>query len=118
MSAETQAYARLTADAAVSAIVSQRVYPDFVPQEKTVPAIAITRVGTEPLMTIHSFVPCATQVTLEVWCLANGRYAAEQLANVAQSALAGGEFALVNRVPEYDAESDIWATVLTVEFWE
>jgi hypothetical protein len=54
MSAETVAYAALSAAAAVTTLVSTRIYPDFVPQEKTLPAVAINRAATEYITTIHS----------------------------------------------------------------
>jgi hypothetical protein len=52
MSAETVAYAALSAAPAVTTLVGTRIYPDFVPQEKTLPAVAINRAATEYITTI------------------------------------------------------------------
>jgi len=118
MSAESQAYDTLSGAAAVTALVSTRIYPDFVPQEKTLPSIAITRADTEYTTTIHSDVPVVTAVQLEIWCMAATRLAAEAVADAALSAVAAADFRPVGRRPETDAAAEMFATVLTMEFWE
>src|SRR5574337_946487 len=118
MKAEMVAYDPLIADTTVFGIVGSKVYPDFVPAEKTLPAVAITRTNTEPLKTIHSNVALAYNVTLEIWCLHSSRALAETLGDAVEIALAPAGFVLENRVPEFDAEAVVWATVLTVKFWQ
>jgi hypothetical protein len=118
MSAEQAAYAALSADAAVTALVSTRIYPDFVPQEKTLPSVSISRVGTEYITTIHTDTPLGAKVTLEVWCMADARKSAEELADAVIPALAGARFGLLDRIPEFDAENGVFASVLTALFLE
>lgn len=118
MKAEIAAYETLIADTAVSALVETRVYPDFIPVDKGLPSIGITRVNTEPLNTIHGSVPVAYNVTLELWCFAKSRSAAETLADAVELATAPAGFVLENRLPEFDSEAVVWATVLTVKFWQ
>lgn len=118
MSAETEAYAALKNDSAVAAIVGSRIYPDFVPQDKTLPAISLTVTDTDPVTTIHSNTPVGYHVTMEAWCLSSSRASAEDLATKAVAALAGAGFVITNRVPEYDPEAEVWATVVTVMFWQ
>jgi hypothetical protein len=118
MSAETDAYAVLAADGDVTAIVGDRIYPDFVPEEQELPAISITRANTEFINTIHGNAPVASLVTLEIWCLAVGRSSAEALADVVQTTMATSEFIVSGRRPEYDDESKLWATVLEMANWQ
>lgn len=116
MSAEALAYDALSGAAPVTALVATRIYPDFVPQEKTLPAVAIARANTEYINSIHSNVPLATVATMEIWCMAAKRVEAEALANAVVAALTA--FSVRNRSPEFDAEAEVFATVLTVSVLE
>lgn len=118
MSAETQAYTVLSGAAAVTAIVGTRIYPDAVPQEQAFPSVALLRTDTEYVTTIHSGVPLAAKVTLDVWCMAAGRKAAEDLADAVETALGGNSFNMAGRRPEFDEETNIHSTVLTVFYWQ
>lgn len=113
MSAETVAYAALSAAPAVTGLVSSRIYPDFVPQEKTLPAVAINRAATEYITTIHASTPLGAIATLEVWCMASTRSAAEALATAVVATLAAAQFSITNRAPEFDAETEVFAAVIT-----
>lgn len=115
MSAETTLVSALTGDAAVSARVGTRIYPDVIPQEQAVPAIAYSRAETEGFFTIHSATPIAERVVFEVFCLDDERAVAESLADEASAALAGARFIARNRRFEFDPDNGLYATVLTVE---
>jgi hypothetical protein len=97
-------------------LVGTRVYPDFVPEERALPAIAVARANTEYISTIHSVTPLGSIVTLDVWCMAESRAAAEDLGTKAAAALT--TFTLQNRTPEFDSESGVYATVLTTTVLE
>jgi hypothetical protein len=114
MSSETVLYSTLAGDAPVSALVGTRIYPDVVPQDATGAAIAYLKVGTEPVTTIHSSIPLATFTTLEVWCMAGARAEAEAVAAAAVNALGAALFQLLDRRAEFDQDSELWASVLTV----
>lgn len=121
MSAESVAYSLLTADGAVAALVSTRVYPDFIPQERDLPAVAVTRTETEYITTIHAGTPQAILATIEIWCLASTRLGAENLADAVIDALTGspGGFMPQGRRPEFEAgPPEQHATVLTMQYWE
>lgn len=115
MSAESLAWTTLTGDTAVAAIVGTRIYPDFVPQEQTLPAIAVSRVSTEYLTTINTDAPVGEIAALEIWCMAETRIAAESLANAATTALSLAQFFPLDRRPEFDNESVVYAVVLSVQ---
>ncbi|MEI6317417.1 MAG: DUF3168 domain-containing protein [Pseudomonadota bacterium] len=118
MSSETVLYTTLKGNAGVTAYIgtgdSARIYPDVVPQTITGSSIAYQRVGTEPIATVHTSVPLGAFATIEVWCMTTRRIEAEALADAAQAALGGAQFALVDRRVEYDHDNELWAAVLTV----
>ena len=57
MAAEQDVYDALRNAAAVTAVCSTRIYPDVIPQEKALPAVAYVRAGTEFVTTIHTGTP-------------------------------------------------------------
>lgn len=118
MSAETVAYSTLSAASAVTAIAGTRIYPDFVPTEIAVPAVAISRASTEYTTTIHSGVPIGVDVMLEVWSMADTRKVAEQLADAVVTALGTAGFIMQDRSPEFDSDTKLFAAVLTVIYHE
>lgn len=117
MSAETQIYSTLTGAAGVTAIVALRIYPDFLAQEITLPAIVNQRADSEYVNTIHSGVPVAIKVTMDTFCLASTRIGAEVLADAVEIALPAGLFIVSGRRPEFDAETLTFATIITSEIW-
>lgn len=121
MSAETLINAALLAAAPVTAVVgagaNARIYPDFLAQEIVLPGLVNQRAETEFVNTIHTGVPVASRITMETWCLAETRIAAEQLADLVEPALSSADFRIVGRRPEYDAETLTYATVVSSEVW-
>lgn len=121
MSAETVLYTTLTAAAGVTAIVGSgsaaRVYPDVVPQEIDLPAIAYARAETEYITTVHDGTPLKEKATLAVWCMARTRAAADSLADAVIAAAAVAQFTPISRRADFDDENEIWVAELGVTFW-
>ena len=119
MSAETMLYSTLSVAAPVIAVVGTRIFPDVVPQDKVLPAIAFVRADTEFATTIHGTVG-RTRAVVEVWSMASTRTAADALAGLALTALLPALFIPQGKRPEDDLESDppIYSTVLTYSIWE
>lgn len=115
MSAEVDLYTALSSATAVSALVSDRIYPDVVPAGANLPCVAYTRTNTEDVTTIHSAAPVAETAFLEVSCMAASRSAAETVANAVQAAAWSGGFIRTDRRAEFDLENEMWATVLSFE---
>lgn len=113
MSAEDIVYAALSGDAGVAALVSGRVSPDKLPQGEPLPAIVYARTDTEYIRTIHSAAAAGSNVTLEVWCMADDRPGAEAVADAAEIALAASEAAAIGRRPEYDPDTETYSSVIT-----
>jgi hypothetical protein len=116
VSAETALYSALSGAAPVTAIVGSAIYPDIAPQEVSLPCIAFSRTDTQYINTIHGSA-AASIATLETWCMATGRADAEALADAALSAAQAAGFTAIGRRTELDVESEVWATVLAVEYF-
>ena len=116
MSAETELYAALSADAPLAAVVGARIYPDFLAQEISLPAVVYQRAETEYVTTIHSGAVLGSRVTLEIWCLHTSRIGAEQLADLVEAAIAA-TFLPLDRRPEFAQETLTFSTVVTVSVW-
>lgn len=117
MSAETLIYGTLTASAGVIAIVSTRIYPDFLAQEIVLPAIVTQRAESEYVNTIHTGAAVATRITMDTWCLAATRIGAETLADAVETALPVGLFVLTDRRIEFDPDTETFAAVVTSKIW-
>lgn len=116
MSAETLLYSTLSGAAAVTAIVSTRIYPDVVPQDATLPCVAFNRIDTVYHTTIHSAVPVAETAILEITCMSSTRVNADALADAVLAAVGAAGYVPSGRRGEIDAENALWASVLTVEY--
>lgn len=117
MSAETQLYSTMTAAAGVTALVGQRVYPDVIPQESDLPAIAYQRTGTEFQNTIHGGSPLGQTTTLEIMCVAETRHGANGLAQAVVAALAGTDFSAIDQQAAADlasGEAGLWGAIVIV----
>jgi hypothetical protein len=114
MSAETELTATLEAAVAVTALVDERIYPDFRPQDDAAPAIVYRRDGTEITPTIHGTV-ALTRAQLAVVCVGTTRASAEAVADAAQAALLAAFFLLVSRASDFEPESRTYITTLAVE---
>jgi len=104
MSAESTLYAWLAADAGVAALVAGRIYPDVIPPDVALPAIAYARLSTEPVTTVHGAMP-AQFVNLQVQCWAATRTSAEAVADAVQAALLVNGEVPAGRGQLFDEES-------------
>ena len=111
MSAESQLYALLSADAGVTALISTRIYPDLVPELKTPPYIGYERVGTEPIVAISgAALGQIANMTLACWSAT--RVEAEAVADAVVAALAGSNFIHLTRGAEVDEATGRLAATL------
>jgi hypothetical protein len=117
MSAETQVYDLLRNDAGVVAIVGDRIHHKFVPlappPAKTPSSIAYIRSATEYTNTIHQISQVAENVSIDIHCIAASDAAAVALAD----AVALIPMVKLNRFDEYDPETEIHSTTITVQVW-
>lgn len=118
MSAESILNAALLAAGPVTAIVGTAIYPDVVPQETAMPSVAFSRVSTEDENTIHGNAPAASRVTLQIACMAKDPSTAADLAAKVETAARGAGYVTTDKRSDYDAESRIYASVITAAYWE
>ena len=117
MSAETTLNATLLADAGVSAIVGDRIYPDLSPQTAALPAVAYVRDRTEYAQSIDGTLH-GQDAVLQIFCMAKGRAQAEQLADAVVLAVLPVWFVPTDRRSEFDPEAEVWAAVLVVSYFD
>lgn len=88
MSIETGLYSKLAGTAGVAALVGTRIYPQVVPQEQDLPALAYQRISGAPRYT-HSGDAGLTRARFQITCLAATYAGVKALAAVVRAALTG-----------------------------
>lgn len=111
MSGGTTIYAALSGHAALTALVGDRIYPIAVPNGKAFPAVAYRRAATEYFPTIHGGAP-DSKPAYDIVCGADSAIDAEAVADVVEAI---PDLLPINRTDEYDPETNIYASVVTVE---
>lgn len=111
MSAESTLYGWLDAAAGLAALVGERIYPDVIPADQPLPAVAYARTNTEPVVTIHGTIP-ASFVPMRVECWAATRAAAEAVADAVVAAIVANGEVITNRDVLFDADSGNFGTAV------
>lgn len=114
MSAEAAIYAALSGHAPLTALVGARIYPDAMPEETEYPAVVYSRAATEPIRTIHASAVVAAFIDVSVSCWGKTRTQADLVATNAIDALEAAGETWTGRASGYDAETDLYATVIEV----
>lgn len=102
----------------VSAIIGNRVYPDYLSEEVPLPAIVYERTDTDNITTIHSGEVLASQIEFDIRCLALSRRSALSLADAVEQALATGPFYPKNRRVDFYPDVDTHASIITCSVWQ
>lgn len=113
MSAETQLYAILSADAPLGALVGARIYPDLIPEQVAAPYVGYERTSSTPAATLEGTV-LAERVDILIACWANTRRQANQIADAARAALAGTAWRYAGSGSEVDETTGRLAATLQV----
>jgi hypothetical protein len=111
MSAETQLYTLLSGNAGVIALVSTRIYPNLVPEEKTAPYIGYERVSTNPVGTLEGTI-LAEEAGIAVACWGKTPIQAAQVADAVLAALSGTAWRFEGRNSEVDDSTQRHADTL------
>lgn len=117
MSAETALRAVLLAAPAVAAMVGQGVIADRAEQGAPLPFAVFTRTATEPYTAIDGTL-LGSRTGIELQCWAESRAEAEALADACQAAVRGASQLVTNRSASTDADLDLQAAILAVEWFE
>lgn len=116
MSAETDIYAALAGDAALAALVNGRVYPDTIPEECPLPAIAFIRSGGEKFYGLDNSLH-AERVRMRIVCWAETRTAANEVGDAVTEALLAAD--LPPDTPDADFAESVgeFAAVVETDWW-
>lgn len=113
MSAESDLYTILSGYAALTNLVSTRIYPDAMPEEVAYPAVVFSRAGTEPIVTIGSQM-VGEFVSLHIECWAETRTSADAVADAAVAGLLAAGEQHTGRAAGFDPETGLFATTIDV----
>lgn len=118
MSAEQTMQTLLTGTAGITALTGARIYSRLVPVDIGLPAIAVRRLETEYVTTIHENAIAAGRAQMEIACMGATVGEVESLASQVMTALSAAGYATSNRSAEEDIERGTWATLISVGVWE
>jgi hypothetical protein len=113
VSAESIVYGWLSGFAGLTALVGTRIYPDVIPEQASLPAIAFTRSQTEPVSTIHGSV-FAEFVAVQIQAWSATRTEAEAVADAVVDALAANAEIYIARGALFDEETGYFGTHVDV----
>ena len=117
MSADTDLRALLAASSTITALVATRIVADRMEEGASRPFIVFSRVATEYQHGLNGSV-LGARATFDVQCWADTRASAEAVANAVEVVLLANQRPVLSRVSGYDAELDLEATLLSVEWWD
>lgn len=121
MSAEVDTFSTLSASAALTALVSQRIYPDVAPEPETGvithPMVVYARSATTPTFTINGDL-VAAEITMNINCYAGTRSLAEQIGDAVVTAMRLASFYESGRATLYDEDVNLYAAVIDFQMWE
>lgn len=114
MSAETSLYAALSGHAGLTALVSDRIWPDVIPEARTLPGVVFARAATEPIVAMDGSV-LAEVAELSIGCWATQRQAADACADQVVAAIAAAGFQFIGRGGGFDDKAQLYVTDITVK---
>lgn len=118
MSAESALRTTLLADVAVTALVSTRITADRIAEGAVRPFVVFARTGSNPVVALDG-THLRTQVSLEVQCWADTRLEADAVADAVTAAVRGEiSQQVVDRSAAFDADLDLAASIVSVQWWE
>lgn len=115
MSAKSELYAALNADAPLAALVGERIYPDAVPQGDALPAVVYTAQVTPEYGLDSSVLAERTVFTIGCWGATRG--SADAVADAVKAVLASLDLTLAGPQDGYDPEVGAYSATLEVDFW-
>ena len=96
----------LLSDPAVSAMVREEVYPDFVPEKKVLPAISMFQVSGQ-LKDLVDGLALPTESRWQLNCVATTRKESSELASLVEKALHGKAEGPIKRITVTNRQDDL-----------
>lgn len=104
MYAEELLVSALSSNAGIVAIVGTRIFPEIIPEETELPAIAYSRPQSRPFWGLGS--SClAEEFVFEIGLYAYSKETAQQLSNLVKSTVESNGFGYTNRQSGFDPET-------------
>lgn len=116
MSAESELYSVLSAHAPLTALVSTRIYPDAIPEDKSLPAVVFSRMSTDPIFTVHGNAVAET-VRFHVAAWGVTRTAAQGVADAVYVALNNAKYPPLNRTSAFDGDAGLFADIVETDWF-
>ena len=117
MSAESDLYAVLAGSAGLAALVSTRIYPDAIPEDKPLPAVVYSAESSAPEFCLdNSLAAVAIRFRIVAWGVT--RTVAAQAGDQIVAALALAGVPYDNRFSGFDGEVGNYADVTEITWWE
>lgn len=109
--AEEQLYAALSASTSLATVVGQRIWPDAIPEGRSLPAVVFSRTGTDPVISISGARICE-DVQFQIVAWAETRADADAAAAAIESAVRTGGQVVSGRSANFDAEMGLFAATV------
>ena len=117
MSAETDIYAALAASTELAWLVAARIYPDAIPEECPMPAIAFVRVGGEKFYGLDNALH-AERVRVRIVCWAETRTAANEIGDAVTEALVTAGLPPATPDADYAESVGEFSSVIETDWWD
>lgn len=116
MSAESDLYAALAGHAPLTALVSTRIYPDAIPEDKPLPAVVYSTEAAAPEWCLND-TAAATAYRFRIVAWGTTRTAASGVGDQIVAALLAIGVPYDNRFSGFDAEVGQFADVTEITWW-
>lgn len=117
MSAEAELYAGLVAHTGLAALVADRVWPDAMPENGSLPGVVFTADTAAPERNLEGQA-LATLVRIKVIAWATTRTGAKQVGDAIVTALDAMGQPYETRAAGYDDAVDEFADIIEIDWWE
>lgn len=117
MSAQTELFALLDADAALSALVSDRIYPHAVPENRALPAVVYALASTQRNVGLD-LSDHGTALAFSISSAAEDHTTATAVGDAVESALLVAGVPADNRYAGFDEETGNFVDVIEITWWE
>lgn len=116
MSAESDLYTVLSSYAPLTALVSTRIYPDAIPEDKALPAVVYSTEAATPEWCLNNSL-AATGYRFRIAAWGTTRTAAAAVGDAIVAALLAAGVPYDNRFSGFDAEVGQFADVTEITWW-
>lgn len=116
MTPEEKHHAALAAHAPLVEAIGNRIFPDVIPQDRPLPAVAYTRTDTEPFYGLDGTLRASrARIATQAW--APGKAQVESVGDGITAALALQGVAIEGRASVFDDETGLYGVSIDCDWW-